>query len=190
MLESIRYSDGSHGGGHGDGGHGDHHIMPIPLYIGVYLALLVLTVVTVGVSYMGLGKAAIPVAMAVAVVKAGFVVGYFMHLKYDARFNQLVFFSSLGFLSLLFLFTTMDLTTRDGSVREMGNFVLVEELDFADQLAEEEAAAAAAPRLGCGGGGGGRERNRRRRRPRRPRRWTLGARRATVRRFAGRPRQP
>ena len=34
--------------------------------------------------------------MAVAMVKASLVVGYFMHLKYDTRFNSLIFFGSLS----------------------------------------------------------------------------------------------
>ncbi len=47
----------------------------------VFVALAVLTVVTVAISYLQLPTAwAITVAMVVATVKAGLVAGYFMHL--------------------------------------------------------------------------------------------------------------
>jgi cytochrome c oxidase subunit 4 len=78
------------------------HVLPIKLYLGVYGALVVLTYVTVQVSLLDLGKPAIYVAMAVAIVKASLVLGYFMHLKFDVRFNTFVFLSSVVFLLLFF----------------------------------------------------------------------------------------
>ena len=69
-----------------------HHISPLSTYIAVYLALLVLTVVTVLVSYAELPPAqSIPAAIAVASVKATLVGAWFMHLKYDKRFNVFIF---------------------------------------------------------------------------------------------------
>ena len=81
-----------------------------------------MTGLTVAVSYLGLGQAAIYAAMAIAVVKAGLVVGFFMHLRYERRFLSLAFFGSLVFLALFFFFTFADLTTRDVILREQGNF--------------------------------------------------------------------
>ena len=53
----------------------------VRVYLTVFLALAVLTIFTVGVSYLRLPMPyAIPLAMAVATVKAGLVAGYFMHL--------------------------------------------------------------------------------------------------------------
>lgn len=50
-------------------------------YWGVFFALLILTAVTVAVSYLHLGIGlAILVAMIVASTKAGLVAGFFMHL--------------------------------------------------------------------------------------------------------------
>jgi cytochrome c oxidase subunit 4 len=89
-----------------------HHLMPIKTYMGVFGALMVLTVVTVLVSYADLGPAALPVAMAVALVKAGFVVGYFMHLKFDTRFHTFVFLSTILFVAIFFALTFFDLNTR------------------------------------------------------------------------------
>ena len=92
---------------------GHHHVLPIKPYLRVFGALLVLTVLTVLVSYLDLGSAALAVAMVVAVIKAGFVIGYFMHLKYDTRFHAFVFFSTLLFVAIFFAFTFFDIKTRD-----------------------------------------------------------------------------
>ena len=53
----------------------------VRVYLMVFTALAVLTVVTVAISYLRLPTvAAISLAMVVATVKAGLVAGYFMHL--------------------------------------------------------------------------------------------------------------
>lgn len=90
-----------------------HHVMPIKTYLQVFGALMVLTILTVLVSYADLGPFALGVAMVVAVIKAGFVVGYFMHLKYDTRFHSFVFFGTILFVGIFFALTFFDLKTRD-----------------------------------------------------------------------------
>ncbi len=53
----------------------------VKVYVMVFTALAVLTVVTVAISYLHLPTAlAIAVALVVATVKAGLVASYFMHL--------------------------------------------------------------------------------------------------------------
>lgn len=95
-----------------------HHISPLSTYIAVYLGLLVLTVVTVLVSYAELPPAqSIPAAVAVASVKAFLVAAWFMHLKYDKRFNIFIFCAAIWFMAVFFLFTLFDLTSR-GAVLE------------------------------------------------------------------------
>lgn len=106
---------------------GHAHVIPLPVYFAVYGALIVLTVVTVGVSYANLGPAAIVVAMAVAIVKASLVVAYFMHLRYDTGFNALVFLVSLLFLVLFFSFTMIDVASRDNISKTEGNYTLRED---------------------------------------------------------------
>jgi cytochrome c oxidase subunit 4 len=54
----------------------------IKLYLMVFGALLVLTLVTVGVSYLNLPKSlGIPLGLAIATLKASLVAAFFMHLK-------------------------------------------------------------------------------------------------------------
>ncbi|PIE66454.1 MAG: hypothetical protein CSA24_00080 [Deltaproteobacteria bacterium] len=104
-----------------------HHVMPMKTYLGVFGALMILTAITVLVSEADLGGAALPVAMFVAVIKAGFVVGFFMHLKYDTRFHSFVFLGTLFFVALFFLFPFLDSNTRDAINPLWGNERMVED---------------------------------------------------------------
>lgn len=64
----------------------DHHEDHGPLFTKVLWALLALTVITVWISRIDLGKAGnIILGLSVAVVKASLVVMIFMHLKWEKR---------------------------------------------------------------------------------------------------------
>ena len=103
----------------------EHHVTPIPTYLAIYFALLVLTVVTVGVSYLGLPSSpSLMVAMAVATVKAFLVAAWFMHLKDDDRFNIFIFLATFWFAGSFFLFTFMDLSSRGMIIKAQDNFEL------------------------------------------------------------------
>ena len=98
-----------------------HHILPLKVYFAVFGALIFLTVITVLVSFAGLGKASLPVAMFVALIKAGLVVGFFMHLRYDDRFNSFVFFATIVFVAIFFALTMVDIATRDAMQPDWSN---------------------------------------------------------------------
>jgi caa(3)-type oxidase subunit IV len=101
----------------------EHEHMPLKTYFIIYGALLVLTVVTVGVSVIGLPSTlSIVVAMAVATVKAVLVGTWFMHLKYDRKFNVFVFLASFWFMAIFFIFTMTDLSSRGDILAVTGNF--------------------------------------------------------------------
>ena len=92
---------------HGAEGHGAHehfaHISPKSLLIGVLVALILLTILTVGVTAVDLGSQGnFIVAMVIATVKAALVMAYFMHMVWDSKFNVVAFTSSFLFV-LLFL---------------------------------------------------------------------------------------
>ncbi len=58
------------------------HSVEVRRYIGVFAALMVLTFITVGVSYIDMPTGpAVLVAIAIASLKAGLVVVVFMHLR-------------------------------------------------------------------------------------------------------------
>jgi cytochrome c oxidase subunit 4 len=82
-------------------------------YIGVWIGLLILTGITVSVSGMDLGRWAILVALMVAAVKSGLVLGYFMHLKYEkGRLLQLMIPLVLGVLTIFIGLTFFDVAYR------------------------------------------------------------------------------
>jgi cytochrome c oxidase subunit 4 len=73
------------------------------VYVMVFVALAVLTVITVGISYLQLPTAlAITVAMVVATVKATLVAGYFMHLLSEEKVILWLLVLCAAFLVFLF----------------------------------------------------------------------------------------
>lgn len=95
---------------HHPGSIGGVHVMPVPILVAVWLVLIVLTAVTVGVTYVDLGPFNLWVALGVALVKASLVALYFMHLKYDSPFNGLILIASLAFVVLFIGITLLDAT--------------------------------------------------------------------------------
>ena len=52
-------------------------------YLLVWLGLVILTAITVSMAGMNFGRMSIGIVLAVAAIKSGLVLGYFMHLKYE-----------------------------------------------------------------------------------------------------------
>jgi cytochrome c oxidase subunit IV len=88
--------------------HADVHVVPPSVLIAVWAILAVLTVVTVAVTYVDLGRLNIWVALAIAAVKASLVLLYFMHLRYDSPLNAFIFIVALAFVSLFIVGTITD----------------------------------------------------------------------------------
>ena len=112
-------SASAHGAAHDAHDGGSHHVVPDRVFLAVFGGLLVLTVITVGISRFDFGGMNLLIAMLVAAVKAALVMTFFMHLKYDTATNNIVFLSSFLFLSLLFLFTLADVATRGDADPEL-----------------------------------------------------------------------
>jgi len=116
-----------------------HHVMAISTYLKVFGALIFLTFLTYLVSYLDLGSAALPVAMVVAFIKAGAVVGYFMHLKFDSRFHAFAFFSTLLFVAIFFVITFFDIKTRALMNPQWDNKVMARDAGLLEKPALEDA---------------------------------------------------
>ncbi|HVS01732.1 MAG TPA: cytochrome C oxidase subunit IV family protein, partial [Thermoanaerobaculia bacterium] len=90
-----------------------HHVVPIKVYVGILLALLVLTAITVAVAFQHLGD---PwndvVALTIAVSKATLVVLFFMHVKYSTRMTRITVASAVLWLLFLLLITVADPMSR------------------------------------------------------------------------------
>lgn len=97
---------------HGKGGHA-HHLLSNRLAYGIWIALLVLTVITVGVARIDLGKLNFLVAMFVATIKASLVALFFMGLKYETKENPIIFVTSILFVFIFFTLTAFDVFFRN-----------------------------------------------------------------------------
>jgi cytochrome c oxidase subunit 4 len=84
------------------------HIVPFKVLAGVWLTLLVFTVITVAVAGVNIGSFNLGVAMAIATVKASLVVLYFMHMRYDRPMNAIVFVSALLFVGIFVSIALLD----------------------------------------------------------------------------------
>ncbi len=89
------------------------HPVSVPLLIGVLIALLFLTVLTVAVTYVDMGRLNIWIALGIAFVKGTLVCLYFMHLRWDKPFNLILLVSSLFFVALFLGFCIMDTSEND-----------------------------------------------------------------------------
>lgn len=99
------------------------HVVPLPVLLGVWAALIVLTGATVAVTYVDLGPLNLWVAMLIATVKAGLVALYFMHLRYDHPLYGVLLVSALFFVALFIGLTLIDaqaLVEEKGLVTGMG----------------------------------------------------------------------
>ncbi len=82
------------------------------IYIIVWLALLIMTGVTLGVSYLNLGMGNVAVALLIASVKAALVALYFMHLRFENRLVWAFAVVPLFFLALIIVGTLTDTLYR------------------------------------------------------------------------------
>jgi caa(3)-type oxidase subunit IV len=99
-------SHGSGGGGH------SHYIIPDAKIIKTLIALLILTAITVGLSFVHLGSFNFIIGMIVATMKAYLVASIFMNLSHDDRSNSVIFGSAFVFLGIFILLTAPDFLFR------------------------------------------------------------------------------
>ena len=100
------------------------HVVPVKTYLGIFVALLVLTGLTTGAAFIDFGDlhTGIPllhiiplntvVALAIAVVKMLLVILFFMHVKYSGHLIQLVVASAFVWVFILIAITMSDYLSR------------------------------------------------------------------------------
>jgi cytochrome c oxidase subunit 4 len=88
------------------------HIVPLGIYLGIFVTLLVLTGITTMVAFVDLGRWNTVVALAIAVSKMALVILYFMHLRYSAGLTRIVVVASFLWLGILISLTLSDVLTR------------------------------------------------------------------------------
>lgn len=93
----------------------ERHASP-KLYLGVFLALIVLTGITVEAARHDFGVFNNVVALTIAFTKALLVIAFFMHVRWAGKLVVLVVGSGFVFLGILLFFTMSDYVSRSWSL--------------------------------------------------------------------------
>lgn len=88
------------------------HITSVRTYLLVFIALMILTAITVLVAFQDFGAWNDIVALTIAVIKASLVVLFFMHIYHSTRLSKLVVVSGLVWLLILIGLTLSDYLSR------------------------------------------------------------------------------
>ena len=108
-------------------GHDDHHeglpgmighVSPWQTLVKVLITLLFLTVITVAAAQVDLGRLNIVGALGIACVKASIVAMWFMHLRYDKRFNFWILIGSIAFVAWMVGYILFDSALYQDGIRE------------------------------------------------------------------------
>lgn len=101
--------------------HGVGHVLPVSLLVKVWGALVVMTLVTVGMAQVDLGIGNVVIALMIATVKATIVALFFMHLRWDKKFHALIIIASMFFALLFIFYVLMDTWIYQSSMHEYAN---------------------------------------------------------------------
>jgi cytochrome c oxidase subunit 4 len=89
-----------------------HHIVSYRKLVGVWLALLALTALTVTITRVELGGYKVLGALTIACAKAGLVIAFFMHMKYEGALLRWLLFLALITLAIFIGLTFFDVLYR------------------------------------------------------------------------------
>lgn len=92
--------------------HESEHVLSYGFLALILAGLILLTGVTVGVSYIDWGFLNVPIALFVASSKATLVLLFFMHIKYEGMAIKVSFISTMVFLAIMISFTFWDVAFR------------------------------------------------------------------------------
>lgn len=88
------------------------HIVSYKKLVGIWLALLALTALTVAISRLELGGYKVLAALTIACVKAWLVIAIFMHMQYEGRLLRWLLLLTLVTLAIFIGFTFFDVLYR------------------------------------------------------------------------------
>jgi cytochrome c oxidase subunit IV len=81
-------------------------------YVITLVALLILTAITVGASYINFGSGNVVIALTIATIKGSIVALIFMHLLHDKPVNAVIAVAGFIFLGIFLLFDFLDVDSR------------------------------------------------------------------------------
>jgi cytochrome c oxidase subunit 4 len=78
-------------------------------YLKIFGALFILTIIEVAIAQMHIPYGMmVTILIALALVKAGLVAVYFMHLKYEKRFLSIIAYAPLAVATILILLVSLE----------------------------------------------------------------------------------
>jgi cytochrome c oxidase subunit 4 len=89
-----------------------HHIVSYKTLVMVWLGLLSLTGLTVWVAHHNIGIGHVWGSLAIASLKSGLVIAFFMHMKYEGRLLRWLLFLALATLATFIGITFFDVLYR------------------------------------------------------------------------------
>ena len=89
-----------------------NHITPYSVYVKVLIVLLTLTIITVTATHYHLGAFTVALALIIACVKAGSVLTFFMHLKFDEIILRVFVIMVFALLTVVIVITLLDYINR------------------------------------------------------------------------------
>ena len=89
-----------------------HHVVPVRVYITIFLALMVFTALTVFASFKDFGPGNTIIAVSIAMLKATLVILYFMHVRYNDNIVRIAVFAGFLWLGVMIVLTLSDYIAR------------------------------------------------------------------------------
>lgn len=89
-----------------------HYIVPYRVYFVVLIGLIALTLASIGITSIELGRYTVAAALLFAVIKTFFVLTYFMHLKYDKLYIKLMVLFVFAVFAVTIVITFLDYLYR------------------------------------------------------------------------------
>jgi cytochrome c oxidase subunit IV len=90
----------------------EHEPVSYGIYVISWLALVVLTAITVSAAGMSFGSFSVFVALVIAAIKASVVLYFFMHLKYESKLFHTMLFIVVMTLAIFIALTFTDTLFR------------------------------------------------------------------------------
>jgi cytochrome c oxidase subunit IV len=88
------------------------HVVPVSLYIVIFLSLMVLTALTVFAATKDFGPGNTIIAVSIAALKATLVILFFMHVRYNDNIVRIAVFAGFLWLGIMIVLTLSDYIAR------------------------------------------------------------------------------
>jgi cytochrome c oxidase subunit 4 len=88
------------------------HVIAPRVYVGIFLALMVLTALTTWAAFIDLGPLNVVIMLVIAFLKASLVVLFFMHARYESQLTRVTIVGAVFWLFVLIAISASDVFMR------------------------------------------------------------------------------